>query len=244
MCAWFSHTLFICANFYPTWTTLVSASAILGFMSPLVWVTQGLYFSTISKQYAIVTHQNLQRVMGKFSSVLDQVESISILAGSGIAAGILHSEVYKYHSYTANNVTSLINNSEACSVAQNRDSHVSSDGSLTVEDRDIGVCGPNHCPYIDSHTAVLARHDQKLVYSLLATLLGCNLLGIFLTCFLTNITQDEGSNNQCEKAMQPLKLFTNRRLYLAIWVYGGTAFPKSIYIGAFQQVGLGQTQTS
>ncbi len=89
--AWFSHTLFICANFYPVWGTMIPASVLLGFMSAVVWIAQGDYFTALTRKYSLLTHQNLRIVMGRFSAVLDQVDSISQLVGSAIAAGILHS---------------------------------------------------------------------------------------------------------------------------------------------------------
>ena len=95
MTGWFSHTVFICVNAYPLWGTMVPASALLGFMSPVIWITQGVYFTALTRKYSLLTCQNLQIVMGRFSAVLEQIESLSQLAGSGIAAVVLHSVHYR-----------------------------------------------------------------------------------------------------------------------------------------------------
>ena len=73
LCGFFCHTIYIIANFYPTWATLIPASVLLGVMSPSVWVSNGVYFTSLSRQYAYLTHTSLDVVMARFSAVLEQV---------------------------------------------------------------------------------------------------------------------------------------------------------------------------
>ena len=247
MLAWFCHTLFICANFHPTWVTLVPAAALLGFLSPAVWISQGVYFNTLSRRYAMVMHQRLRVVLGRFGAALDQVESISQLAGSIISTAVLHSQTYgnldgslqtannSYTWYTESNNSFLRNNDSNYYWGNETEVRANHTTNRHERDqRDFSVCGPNHCPYIEEHVEILFKPVPLLLYIMMGIFLGCNLLGITVTCFLMNIKQEDESG--CTKYLESLKLFLNKRLYLMMWLYMQQGVTRSFFASAFNQV--------
>ena len=199
----------------------------------------------LTRKYSLLTYQNLQIVMGRFSAVLEQTESLSQLAGSGIAAVVLHSVHYRNEAHgeeLSDNITSSFgeNQSSVVEYGHTNCAHECVDNSSCIScsdqtSTDVSMCGSNHCPYLDEHTDVLVKPSQMLLYILLGVLLGCNLLGVVSTFFLTNI-KTAHEQTACRKFTGTIQLFANPRLYLMVWCFAHGSVLFAIYCGAFHQV--------
>ena len=87
--SFFSHTLFILANIWPSWYTLPAASLVLGVAAGPYWVAQGMYMTTLAVEYAGMTGVSLTKVAERFSSVFHVIWGLAGPLGNLVAAVLL-----------------------------------------------------------------------------------------------------------------------------------------------------------
>ncbi|OWF56669.1 Protein unc-93-like A [Mizuhopecten yessoensis] len=62
-------SIFIASNYYPAAYILLPGAAIYRLSSGILWTAQGLYISTIAKQYATIVNESLDSVLSRFFGI-------------------------------------------------------------------------------------------------------------------------------------------------------------------------------
>ncbi|XP_046382066.1 protein unc-93 homolog A-like [Haliotis rufescens] len=98
--AWVCHSVYTASNFYPTWSTLIPASILLGAIAGPMWTAQGLYITTNGERIAKTTGQKLHSILSKLNGVFFMCYESTQITGN-----LISSLVLKQGSYTDTNVT-------------------------------------------------------------------------------------------------------------------------------------------
>ncbi|CAH1773259.1 unnamed protein product [Owenia fusiformis] len=88
----FSHGVFVAANFYPRTYTLYPASVIVGLTQGLVATSLGVYRSTIALDYADLTGEKDQVVLGRFSGIFFSLFNSARIWGNLISSLVLQQQ--------------------------------------------------------------------------------------------------------------------------------------------------------
>lgn len=69
--------LYVLANFYPHYYTLVPASMLAGFCLSNLWTAHATYLTNIAASYAELTNKSIFLVIGKFNGIFFMFFGIS-----------------------------------------------------------------------------------------------------------------------------------------------------------------------
>lgn len=84
-------SVFIGANYYPEAPVLLPGAAIYGLSSGILWTAQGAYISTISKQYAAITGDQLEIILSRFFGLFCMAFQSTQIWGNLISSLVLQS---------------------------------------------------------------------------------------------------------------------------------------------------------
>ena len=245
--SFFSHTLFIIANFHPTWITMMPSSILVGVMSAIIWVAQGTYVTLLAQRYADCSKQGLTIILSKFSAVFHLFWGASSPVGNLLASVVLgftkpdstpkcvqndntHNDTFDYNVLSSNS----FNSSRFHSNITNNGSIISKcvyDSSPNPDE----VCGVNHCPYMEEHLEVLEKPNEVLIYILMSTFLVFNIIGIIACAFIENVNSQRNSSAK-EKLIQTIKLVRKPNLLLMMAPFTLVGMLPGIFYGNFAQV--------
>jgi len=71
------YVLWMAANGYAVWGTMVSASVLLGICSSILWTAQGSYLTIVAHKYAELTQETSSAVMARFFGLFFAVYKLS-----------------------------------------------------------------------------------------------------------------------------------------------------------------------
>ena len=233
--ALFSHTLFIVANIWPMWVTMAPASIILGLAAGPYWIGQGTYLTVLSSRYSKATGEDLSLVTAKFSGIFHAIWGASSSLGNFMSSFVL-----SYHHPTMDQNNCPSNATELVRYNYNNISHGNTSISSNCSEyetvpKNLDVCGPNHCPYMEEHTSVLQKPSSSLIYMLMGIFLGFNLLGICLALFLKSIPPTEQSSIK-ERVKSTFFLIKDPNLLLLIIPICFVGIIPGTFYGSFTQV--------
>ena len=232
----FPYTVFIIANIWPSWLTMVPSSILLGLADGPFWIAQGTYMSVLASRYAEATGEDLNQVVAIFSGIFHIFYGASSPIGNFISSFVLsfhqpgrisercisnESGLQNFINVNASYVH-LPNNNFNCSRKEK-------------EAFNFGICGPNHCPYKEEHIEILEKPNQTLIYILMGILLSFNLLGIILTAFLKSIPSTEQSGVKQRVMSTPL-LINDPNLLLLIIPFSLIGIVPGTFYASFAQV--------
>merc|ERR1719210_3136564 len=83
------YILWMAANGYATWWTMVPASVLLGVAAAPLWTAQCSYFTLLAKRYAEVSGEDEEAVLTRFFGIFFFFFQITGITGSVISATIL-----------------------------------------------------------------------------------------------------------------------------------------------------------
>lgn len=83
------HTLFLAANFYPRWYTIVPTGILVGFASAFIWISFSLYVTVCAVQRAEMTGQTRAAVLSKFNAGMILMYSLSYSIGCLVTMAIM-----------------------------------------------------------------------------------------------------------------------------------------------------------
>ena len=182
----FSNSAFTVANIWPLWTTMIPASIVLGLLAGPFWIGQGTYMTVLATRYAEATGEDLSRVMTLFSSIFHVCFGISGPLGNFISSFVLNTQHASQGSCLEDQTkTSISINSTTFNMMNFSEIGNCSEDEIVA--LDFGVCGPNHCPYMETHISILQKPSQSLIYILMGTLLCFDLVAIIMGAFLKSI---------------------------------------------------------
>ena len=245
--SFFSHTLFILANFHPTWITLMPSSILVGIMSAIIWVAQGTYVTLLAQRYADCSKQSITVILSKFSAVFHLFWGASSPVGNLLASIVLGftkpeapvdcippqiiinntSSYDAFDGHTVNSSNIYLNITHNATVLP----ECVHDNPPNPDE----VCGVNHCPFMEEHLEVLEKPSEWLVYVLMSTFLVFNILGIVACAFIENVTTQRNSSAK-EKLVQTIQLVRRPTLLLMMAPFMLVGILPGIFYGNFAQV--------
>ncbi|KAK2161859.1 hypothetical protein LSH36_108g01118 [Paralvinella palmiformis] len=154
----FSLLLYVAANFYPSYYTLIPACTITGFCLSNLWTAHATYLANIAARYAILIDDKVQNVLSQFNGIF-----FGFFQMSQIIGGLISSLVLSPSSLNNNvsNTTEMENTSTAY----------------------LPQCGSQFCSYLaDSSEASDANStvDRSMFYILISTYAGCVMIGLVI----------------------------------------------------------------
>ena len=140
--------VYIAANFYPTWWTILPATALAGAGFGAMSPAQGRYVTTLAKAYSKTTGDRVEGVASLFHGVFFGCIMAGIVCGGAIAAtvmqnhGVLPTTEYLY------NATELLSTSPSITANTTTilDEHVGPLVNITVPVPAARFCGIDSCP--------------------------------------------------------------------------------------------------
>lgn len=225
----FTHTLFIAANAYSTWITMLLASGLLGVFSPMIWISQGTYITNLALSYRKYTSEDLIHILSKFTSIFFVIYGTGGCLGSIISSVILGQQLnYKNESMVSGEDNLYSSNTSTKSMIANQ-SNMYLNESFRQD-----VCGSNYCPYMEEHSDVIQKPHILLIYILLAFLLCLNITGIILCFFIQNTELTKLPLK--DKLKKIIFVMKELNLWLLVPIYYGFSIIRGTLYGSFTQV--------
>ncbi|XP_013379715.1 protein unc-93 homolog A [Lingula anatina] len=188
----FGQGLFIAVHFYVEVYLLLPVSFLVGITHAQMWISNGVYVTTLGLEYSEITGQPQDSVMGVFQGVF-----FSIFTTCGVWSNLVSSLVL------IKPVDKTVNGSTV----------VPQIGNLS------DLCGPAFCPWEDTSGTYIEQPDQILVYIILGAFLGFILVA-FTGCLLLlrNIHANKGDalNGAGDFCSAMIKLLWSGRMLLMI----------------------------
>ena len=248
--SFFAHTLFIVANYFPTWATMLPSSVLVGVMSAIIWISQGTYVTILAQRYADCSKQDLMLILSKFSAVFHLFWGASSPVGNLLASLILgytrdddlndchdvNGELFRVSNDSQGYMTLAPRTYDANDTELTRTSANLTDCHHPVEiERNTDVCGANHCPYMSEHLEALEKPNKQLVYLLMSAFLLFNLLGVVLCAFIKPLETARNST-ATKKLVKTVKLMKKPNLLLMMVPFVLVGMLPGVFYGNFAQV--------
>ena len=182
-----SFLIYIAANFYPTYYTLLPVSALVGFSLSNIWTSHSTYLTCVAINYAEVSGKTLMSVLTRFNGLFFMFFGISQVLGGIVSSTVLMPNSHQQSGKVTNdggNWTTIwvsVANQTAYSLT-NGSSYLP---GIESNSRALQYCGVNFC-----HSNKLAIPnsvdiDKKVIYILLGiysifTVIGIAILVLFL----------------------------------------------------------------
>lgn len=194
--------LYVLANFYPLFYTLIPAAASAGFCQGVIWTAHATYIANIAASYAELTKDKLADVLSRFNGIFFVFYQSCQIIGGMISSIILKSPEESLDGYyvngswsnfTAGNGTTFGNESAVYFVPANATT-------------DYSHCGIGYCP-TSSGVKGAAPVDRYLVYILVGIFTACCLTGILVLAFLLDRLEGQMKKPQKTVGKQLVAVF-------------------------------------
>ena len=207
--------LFTAANFYPTFYTLIPASALLGTTLAFMWTGQGLYVKTLAKIYTPQNEDYVQ-ILSKFNGIFYSFFLTSQIWGNLITSLILNYPIHKKFDVSI----------------------IFLEQDELGDNETLNVCGFNFCDVEANVTVSNEKPPESLVHITLYAFLALDTLALIITfLFVTNHRPDVTSQPQfCEAVTSTLRLHTNKLQLSLIPLYVWTGLDQAFMFGEYTQV--------
>ncbi|XP_005096597.1 protein unc-93 homolog A isoform X1 [Aplysia californica] len=211
--AWLIHAIYTACNFYPTWGTLIPASALMGAIAAPMWTAQGIYITSAGESYAkmffsaIPTSEALHAVLSKFNGIFFMFYEMTQITGNLISSFVLSSGSYN-----------------------------------STNSNEPKVCGVHVCDTADtgsntSSSSEVEEPEKDVVYILLGVFLACNIVGFLVTAFflpkLKNPEKDSNVTGGCSEMFGCMKMVVDSRMVLLIPLFMGQAMAVGVLYGDY-----------
>ena len=162
--------LYVVANFYPQYYTLIPVSAIAGFCLAGLWTAHATYLTNISIRYAELTQEDLPIVLSRFNGIFYSTFQCAQIIGGIISSMILMSEPVHHVENSSNSTEISMENSLMDNL------------SLGLGVKDTSMCGAHYC-HSNAVSGFCVDIDRKMVYILIGIYTAIALAGILLLVF-------------------------------------------------------------
>ncbi|XP_064615229.1 protein unc-93 homolog A-like [Liolophura sinensis] len=168
--SWACDCFYVAANFYPTWLTLIPASALTGAMTGPLWTTKDLYVSQMARESVLSKNAGFdtkyQEVLSFYNGIVFAGFSLASVVGQLISSAVLAQSPF-------------VNRSSVC-------------GAFNCQEDSFLEANI-------TNVTISARPEKSLVYILLGVLLSFVILAIILVvAFLQQIPSQ--NQNVCVKS--------------------------------------------
>lgn len=163
------YILWMAANGYAVWGTMVPASIIVGLAAAPLWTAQCSYFTLMGSKYAKLTNQSEESAVTRFFGIFFCFFQMSSITGSIISSTILKPVLVD------DNGTS-----------QSTDAYL-----MSVDDSVLEYCGGNDCPWNNVTNPNLEKPASHVVWTMLGVYIGIALGAVVLvSVFVDNLPDD------------------------------------------------------
>ena len=193
----FMYLLYLAANIYPKYYTLLPSAVVVGIGAGPLWTAKCTYLTEIAGFYAVLSQENVEVVVNRFFGYFFTMFQTSQIIGNLISSSILKQ-------------------------AENNDSHVSD----VVLDKSLLPCGSLDCPAtsgLDKNDGSKIRRPQSsTVYTLCAIYILLALTSIALISLFLNSYEPprrvnkSSSSSKYSLLTSTLKQITNKHQLLII----------------------------
>ena len=206
-----SFVVYTAANFYPSYYTLLPASALVGFSLALSWIAQGTYISSIAITYAVTTGRKVENVMNLFNGIFFTFWQIAQILGNLIASLVLNSQPSDYEPMEM----AAFNMSAVKPMTEYELRHINkSDPRDVVEE----ICGANYChSYVIDHASL--HISPKTLYILLSTFLVLGVVGLVIMAIFLNrldVIFNRSKSSVCRQFLSIFRLLGNKKMLLCV----------------------------
>ena len=248
--------LFVGANLYPRFYTLIPACAIVGFFLANMWTAQATYIINMAAAYGEATGKTLQSVLSRFNGIFFSFFGVSQILGGIITSTVLllssetepsgtfnettHILPPDFHNYNIDHQSNMTNDLALWSPTE-------ANSLLPVSDKHLNVtwvpCGYNFC--LSSHVSApgpkLAQHTLYILLSIYALLIlsGLAILIIFLDRLEGQMKKSHAS--LVHQLTAVFRWFFDTRVLLLIPLMFYTLIQMSFMFGEFTKVRVGSS---
>ena len=225
--------LYVLANFYPSYYTLIPACAITGFCLANLWTAHATYLASVATRYAILSDDKIQNVLSHFNGIF-----FAFFQTAQIIGGLISSLVLAPSKETAGiHVQNITNMSDVISVMVDNKTlefHV----SYTPQ------CGAKYCSYYEdnlSPTDPASTVDQKMVYILVGVYAACMIAGFLVIAICLDPLDGVMKKSQACLSMQltaVFRFFSQWKVACLTGLMFYTMLQSSFMFGEFTKVGL------
>ena len=76
------HILYIFINIWPMWITFICSSVLLGLISPLMWITQGIFITNLALSHTQQNECSFEDILSRFVSIFNAIFGLTDLLGN------------------------------------------------------------------------------------------------------------------------------------------------------------------
>ncbi|XP_062596122.1 protein unc-93 homolog A-like [Saccostrea cucullata] len=92
--SWIAHMLYTCANFYPTFATLLPASILLGLISGPMWTSQSVFISTNAYSFSDLNKADTHAVLSRLNGIFFTYYELTQISGNLVSSFVLNRDEY------------------------------------------------------------------------------------------------------------------------------------------------------
>ena len=231
--AWTFYALFVTANFYPRTWTLYPTAAAIGFAGGPVWISMGVYTTSLGLEHAAINKKPTQKVLSFFNGIF-----IGILFFQYPSSALISSIVFFVADIRQKDSPEPIANSTVWPVGNNSFTQWLS--NKTQNELDLptkSVCGARYCSYLTSHISEIHKPDDVFIYINLAIFVTCVVLGMaILSCQRSVRPPDHEFMKVSTRLLKLLQLLKDWRWLLLSPTFALCGVMQGMAINTFSQV--------
>lgn len=202
--------LYVLANFYPLFYTLIPAAGCAGFCQGVIWTAHATYIANIAASYTVLTNEKIQDVLSRFNGIFFVFYQSCQIVGGLVSSIILKSPdeplVYGFYPNGTMWDQTLWNQSMwNQTMFGNETLPYFPYGNMTLV-RDYSHCGKAYCP-LTSGLKAAAPVERTLVYILVGIFTASALSGILVLTFWLDRLEGQMKKTQASVGKQLVAVF-------------------------------------
>lgn len=188
--------LYVLANFYPLFYTLIPAAASAGFCQGVIWTAHATYIANIAASYSVLTNEKIQNVLSRFNGIFFVFYQTCQIIGGMISSIVLKSPEEPLYALHMNSSMWNATTWNETMFGNETLPYVHYTNVTLV--RDYSHCGKGYCPYTSGLKGA-APVDRVLVYILVGIFTGCIVTGMLILALW--LDQLEGSMKKTQASV-------------------------------------------
>ena len=221
------HLVFVGANFYPAFYTLVPAGLLVGLITGPIWISQGSVVTVLAVRYAEVAKKTVLDIISKFSGIFFFFFLGSLIYGNVIASLVLG----RYRGKPVNESCHVI-------VRNSTNTYYNVNTSVSCENATTPLCGRLYCPDQASKLGgVIEKPPKYLIYVMLSIFACFALIGILIVIFLLdNVKSKPSADSKKNPTKDTLKMLISPKMLPLMPIMGFSGLEQAFMYGDFTQV--------
>jgi MFS family permease len=227
-------SLYVIANFYPAYYTLIPACALTGFCLANMWTAHATYLANVAARYAVLVDDKIQNILSQFNGIFFAFFQSSQIIGGLISSTVLSppKEAPGIPLLNATNRT----DSEIMSIMMHNSSV---DVYVTYRPH----CGVKYCSYYEDNLGTADPNstvDQKMIYILVGVYAACMIVGFLVIALCLDPLDGVMKKSQTcltKQLTAVFHFFTQWKVACLVGLMFYTMLQSSYMFGEFTKVG-------